>query len=339
MISNPFEGGRSPVVDVHAHAMPEPLLEWLAGEGLADLSHLREEKIVLDPRISGVEAGTQLPLPVSMYGGTERLVEMQQAGVDVQAVSLPPFLMGSTCDDGELVAELVRRGNDALAEFVAQAPDYLVGLGAVPVGWPGADEEAVRCLDELGMRGIAIGSQGGGSNLDAPINEPLWAVLAEREVFTFLHPSGSPAPERTKDFWLVQLLGYPMETALATSRLVFSGVLERHAFPLCLAHGGGCLPALRGRLTIGWERKPQARTIPQPPKAYLDRLYYDTAVFDAHLLRQLIGDVGAAQVLAGTDYPFDLADRDPVATVQAVLARQPAEAVLGGTAVRLLGLG
>ena len=329
----------SPVIDIHAHAMPLPLLEWLEEQGLADLSRIREDVIILDPRISGVGAGVPLPLPVTMYGGTERLVEMEEAGVDVHAVSLPPFLMASTCTDGELVAELVRRGNDALAEYVAQAPDYLVALGGVPLGWPGAAEEAARCLDELGMHGIAIGSQGGGADLDASVNEPLWALLSERSVFTFLHPSGSPSPQRTKDFWFPQLVGYPMETALSAARLVFSGVTDRHPFPLCLAHGGGCLPALRGRLTLGWERKPQARTIPDPPTVYLDRFYYDTAVFDPALLRRLVEDVGAGHVLTGTDYPFDLADRDPVATVGAVLDGADREPVLGRTAAALLRIG
>lgn len=215
----------------------------------------------------------------------------------------------------------------------------LVALGGVPLGWPGAAEEAARCLDELGMHGIAIGSQGGGADLDAAVNEPLWALLSERSVFTFLHPSGSPAPQRTKDFWFPQLVGYPMETALSAARLVFSGLTDRHPFPLCLAHGGGCLPALRGRLTLGWERKPQARTIPDPPTVYLDRFYYDTAVFDPALLRRLVEDVGAGHLLTGTDYPFDLADRDPVATVGAVLDGADREQVLGRTAAQLLRIG
>lgn len=329
----------TPVVDVHAHAMPMPFLEWLQERGLADLSLVRDGLVVLDPRVSGVGAGTRLPLPVSMYGGTERLADMDEAGVDIHAVSLPPFLMASTCDDGDLVADLVRRGNDALAEYVAQAPDYLVALGGVPLGWPGAEAEAARCLDELGMHGIAIGSQGGGHDLDAEVNEPLWALLSERQVFTFLHPSGSPSPARTKDFWFPQLVGYPMETALAAARLVFSGVTERHPFPLCLAHGGGCLPALRSRLDLGWERKPQARTIGERPTEHFDRFYYDTAVFDPVALRRLVEDVGAGHVLAGTDYPFDLADRDPVGSVGAVLDGADKDLVLGRTAAGLLGIG
>lgn len=158
-------------------------------------------------------------------------------------------------------------------------------------------------------------------------------------MFTFLHPSAVPAPARMKDYWFPQLLGYPMETAIATSRLIFSGTMERHPFPLCLAHGGGCVPSVRPRLTMGWERKPVARTTERPPNELFNQLYYDTAVFDRVALSRLIEDVGPDHVLVGTDFPFDLADRDPVASVAAVsLADDARQSVLGRTAARLLGL-
>lgn len=327
------------VVDVHAHAMPLALLEWLADQGLADLSRKDERIVVIDPRVSGVGAGAPLPLPASMYDNEVRRTEMDAQGVTHQAISLPPFLMGSTCDDSDLVGELVRRGNDALAELVAD-DDALIGLVGVPLGHPGAAEEVRRGLDTLGLLGAAIGSRGAGKDLDDPVNAPVWELLAERELFTFLHPSATPDPPRMKDFWFPQLVGYPMETAIATARLAFSGVLEANRFPLCLAHGGGCLPSLRGRLDMGWERKPVAHTTQVPPRAIFDRLYYDTAVFDPVLLRRLLEDVGPEHVLVGTDYPFDLAELDPVGAVESIgLGEDEQRSVLGGSAAKLLGIG
>lgn len=326
------------VVDVHAHAMPLPVLQWLEAEGLGDLDGRADGVVRLDPTVSGVGRGAPLPLPPAMYDVATHVAAMDAAGVDVHAVSLPPFLWASASDDTDLVTELVRRGNDALAALVAEAPDRLVALGSVPLGHAGADAEARRCLDELGMRGIAIGSQGGGRDADDPINEPLWTLLAERSAFTFLHPSASPNPPRTADFWFPQLVGYPMETALAAARLVFSGVTTRHRFPLCLAHGGGCLPSLRGRLSMGWDRKPQAHSVEDDPRDLLAELYYDTAVFDADLLRGLVAAVGAEHVLAGTDFPFDLAERDVVGFVRRALDPEPADVVLGRSAAALLGL-
>ena len=259
-------------------------------------------------------------------------------GVWRDAVSLPPFLFCTTADDEVFATGIVRQGNDELAQYVAQAPERLLGLGYVPLGWPGVAEEARRALDDLGLAGIAIGSQGGGKDLDDPVNDDLWALLAERGTFTFMHPSGMPAGARLKDFWLPQLVGYPMETALSVARLVFGRVLERFPINLCLAHGGGCLPSLRGRLDMGWERKDVAHTTAVPPSEFTDTLYYDTAVFSTTLLRRLVEDVGVEHVMLGTDHPFELGDPTPVATVQALgLGADDSAAILGGNALRLLG--
>lgn len=327
-------------LDVHAHAMPLPLLQRLADRGLADLGGVPDGIVRLDTRVSGVGPRAPLPLARSQYDVDVRLSEMDALGVDRHAVSLPPFLFCSTADDERFASGIVAEGNDALATYVADAPDRLLGLGSVPLGWWGAAEEARRALDVLGMAGIAIGSRGGGRDLDDPVNDDLWALLSERGTFVFLHPSGVPDPHRQADFWLPQLVGYPMETALAVARLVFGRVLERHPLNLCLAHGGGCLPALRGRLDMGWERKDVARTTAVKPSEFTDRLYYDTAVFSPVLLRRLVEDVGVSHVLLGTDHPFELGDRTPLDTVAALgLDRAATRAILWDNAAALLGLG
>jgi aminocarboxymuconate-semialdehyde decarboxylase len=326
-------------LDVHAHAMPLPLLQRLADRGLAELDEVATGIVRLDPRVSGVGPRAPLPLARSMYDVDVRLSEMDEVGVHRHAVSLPPFLFASTAEDQQLATRVVAEGNEDLATYVADAPDRLLGLGSVPLGWPGAADEARRALDDLGLAGIAIGSRGGGRDLDDPVNEDLWALLSERRTFVFLHPSGVPDPQRQKDFWLPQLVGYPMETALSVARLVFGRVLDRFPLTLCLAHGGGCLPSLRGRLDMGWERKDVARTTAVPPSEFTDRLYYDTAVFSPVLLRRLVEDVGVGHVLLGTDHPFELGDRTPLETVRALgLGEADERRILGGNAAELLAL-
>jgi aminocarboxymuconate-semialdehyde decarboxylase len=328
-----------PVVDIHAHAMPMPLLQWLAERRLADLGEVMRDTIRLDPAVSGVAPGVPLPLAPSQYDVAARLVEMDAVRVSHHAVSLPPFLFASTAEDGALVAEVVRRGNDALAAYAAEAPHRLVALGHVAVGWPDAADEAVRCLDELGMAGLAIGTRGGGRDLDDAVNDDLWELLAGRDTFVFMHPSGVPDAHRQRDYYLAQLVGYPMETALAVARLIFGGVLERFDLRLCLAHGGGCLPAIRGRIDMGWRAKEVSHTTPLPPSRYADRLYYDTATFSPVLLRRLVEDVGIGHVLLGTDHPFELRDPDPLGTVRSLgLGPPDARAIEWSTAAKLLGL-
>jgi aminocarboxymuconate-semialdehyde decarboxylase len=326
-------------VDVHAHAMPLPLLRTLERRGLADLSALSNDIVRLDPQVSGVGQGAPLPLAPSQYDASVRLTEMDAMGVSHHGVSLPPFLFASTSDDEKLVLDVVSQGNDELAGYVGEAPGRLLALGSVPLGWPGAAEEARRCLDDLGMAGIAIGSSGAGRELDDPVNEDLWSLLHDRDAFVFLHPSGVPDAHRLRDFYLPQLLGYPMETAVAVARMVFGGVMERFEPTICLAHGGGCLPAVRGRLDMGWTRKDVAHTTSVPPSELTDRLFYDTAVFSARLLQRLVEDVGAEHVLLGTDHPFELGDRDPVRSVRDLALDETATtAILRGTAATLLGI-
>lgn len=324
---------------MHAHALPMPLLRGLATRGLADLSGVDQDWLALDPRVCGLAEGARIPLPAQQYDLSARLADMERTGVAHQVVSAPPFVFASESRDDQLTADVVARSNDALAEFVAGSGGRLTGLGTVPVGLPGAAAELARCLDELDLRGATIGTFGSGRELDDPVNEPLWAELARRGTFVLMHPSTVSAVDRLASYHLVQLLGYPAETALATARLVLGGVLDRHDLVLCLAHGGGCLPAVGPRLDLGWHRKDVTRVSTAPPTRYLRQLYYDTAVFDRVLLRRLVDDMGANRVLLGTDTPFDLADRDPLATVTGIgLDAADTAAVLGDNAVRLLGL-
>lgn len=326
-------------IDVHAHAMPRRLLEWLGQRGLADMSRADAGIVVLDPSVSGVGKGTPLPLARSQYDPQTRLQEMDSVGATIHAVSMPPFLYCSNSEDRQLVSAVIAHGNDELAAYVADGAGRLYGLGSVPLGLPDAAQEAQRCLDDLGLAGIAIGTRGAGKDLDDPVNDDLWALLAQRNTFVFLHPSGVPDVHRQRDFYLPQLVGYPMETALSIARMIFGKVFERYDLNLCLAHGGGCLPWLRGRFDLGWERKDVAHTTNLPPSEFCKRLYYDTAVFEPTLLAHLVSDMGADHVLLGTDHPFELGDTHPVETVHALgLDDDQTEAILWRTAAALLDL-
>ena len=324
-------------IDVHNHAMPLPLLEWLERDGLSDLSGIEDGVVLLDPGVSGVGKNTPLPLARSQYDPRTRLAEMDDIGVWAHAVSMPPFLYCSNSEDRKLVTTTIARGNDELAGYVAEGAGRLYGLGSIPLGFPDAANEALRCLDDLGFPGVAIGTRGGGKELDDPVNEDLWALLAERNAFIFVHPSGVPDAHRQRDFYLPQLVGYPAETAISIARMIYGRVFERFDLSMCLAHGGGCLPWLRGRLDLGWHRKDVAHTTEIPPSEFCKRLYYDTAVFDTTLLSHLVSDMGVDRVLLGTDHPFELGDTDPVATVRSLgLGADDTEAILWRTADSLL---
>jgi aminocarboxymuconate-semialdehyde decarboxylase len=237
-------------IDVHGHAMPLPVLRWLESQGLADLGDVASNVVRIDPLISGVGPGAPLPLAPSMTDGALRILELDELRLRAQAISLPPFLMASRCTDRDLVWEVTRRGNDALADYCSADPSRLLPLGLVPVGWDSAVDEARRCLDELGMRGVAIGSRGADLDLDAPVNDQLWTFLADRKSFVFLHPSAVPDPRRLADFWLPQLVGYPVETAIAA-----------YAWPTVAA---ACRRCADDSIWAGSARSRRARSVIRP---------------------------------------------------------------------------
>lgn len=326
-----------PLIDVHTHAMPLPLLHRLERDGLVDLSRLGQEVIQIDPRLSGLPPAEPIPCVPAQHRVDDRLRLMDATGASVHLVSTPPFLLGQDLTDPDRAAPLLRYANDALAEFAAVAPDRLQPLAAIRPGLPGAEAEARRCLTELGFAGVSIGSRGFGGELDHPDHEPLWRWLAGTGTFTLLHPGGGPAPDRLAGVALTQLLGFPLETMLATARLILGGVLDRHDLRLCVCHGGSCVAAVAPRLDLGWRHQPATHTTEHLPTAYLRRLYFDTALCDARQLRRLVAEVGGDRVLLGTDAPFGLADRRPRETV-AELGLDPADerAILGGTVAGLL---
>lgn len=326
-------------VDVHTHALPRPLLDWLAAEGLADLGGLTEGTITLDPRVSGATTATTtpsaaasvtLPCPVEAYDVDARLAVMDEVGVEVHAVGISPQLRAPLSTDEVFVRELTRRSNEALAEFVAGAPDQLVALASVPVGLPDAADEVRYCLDELGMAGVTLGTRGAGRDLVDPVHTPLWELLAQRHVFTLLHPVA--APDRAGS------VATAIDIALGVTALLHAGVLETYDVPLCLAYGGGALPALRGLLQRGWERLDEGPGLRHSPLDQLRRLYYDTATFDTLQLQQLVEFAGPAHVVMGSDFPAVLGDTDPIGVVEACQFGPVQEMITGVTATSLLRL-
>ena len=144
------------------------------------------------------------------------------------------------------------------------------------------------------------------------------------------------------EYYLHNLVGNPMETTLTAAHMVLAGVMERHRhLKVLLAHGGGAILSLRGRLRHGHEAIAAAGgALSESADASIGRFLFDTVTHDPALLRTLVEAVGPDQVLLGSDYPFDMADRHPVQTVRrAGLAEDDEAALLFGNAERLLATG
>lgn len=164
--------------------------------------------------------------------------------------------------------------------------------------------------------------------------------MADRlKAVVFIHPFGTTLGARLATHYLNNTIGQPLETTIALSRLIFSGLLDRHqGVRLLAAHGGGYLPTYLGRSEHANAVRPEARLMARKPSEYLREIYFDTVVHDSLSLRHLIDIVGVSQVLLGTDYPFDMGHYRPHELVSPVWTAHEREAVLGGNARRLFDL-
>jgi aminocarboxymuconate-semialdehyde decarboxylase len=271
-----------------------------------------------------------------------RLKDMDRLGIDIQALSPSPFQFYYWAEP-ELGLAAARLVNDGVAELVAQSPGRFVGLGTVPLQAPElAVLELDRLVRTLGLRGVEIATSVQGEELSGPRLRPFFAKAEELGILIFLHPNGFSDGRRLADHYFINIIGNPLDATIAVSHLIFSGALD--AMPglkLCIAHGGGFLPAYSGRMDHAHAARPDCRRcIQMPPSSYLKRLYFDTVVFTVAQLEYLIKEYGAEHIVLGTDYPYDMAEPDPVGLVDRVeeLPAKARAAILGGNAARLLGL-
>jgi aminocarboxymuconate-semialdehyde decarboxylase len=326
-----------PAIDIHAHFVPEGYLRLIETEGAPHGVSLKR-----DPRGPIIMVGQVPfgPITPAYHDLDVRLRAMDAQSVAIPALSLmPPMVYWADADLGLRLARVV---NDAIAAAVRAHPDRLVGLATLPLQAPDAAvAEAGRAITELGLRGVYLGTNVRGADLDDAALAPVFDRVAALGVPVFLHPLNVLGGGRLGAYYLHNLLGNPFDTAVAAARLIFGGVLDRHpALRVCLAHAGGGFPYVMGRLDRGYRVRPECRHLPRPPSAYVDRLYFDTIAHSPDALRYLIGVVGAERVMLGSDYCFDMGYDDPVGALAAVqpLPAADRDRILGGNARRLLGL-
>jgi aminocarboxymuconate-semialdehyde decarboxylase len=240
--------------------------------------------------------------------------------------------------------DLSRLLNDHIAEVVRQHPRHFAGLGTLPMQGPElAVRELERCVRELGLQGVEIGSHVNDWNLDHPAVFPVLERAQDLGAAVFVHPWDVLGQERLCKYFLAWLVGLPAETSLAICSVIFGGVLERlPRLRLCFAHGGGAFPGTFGRIERGFHCRPDlcAAANPWSPRHYLGRFYLDSLTHDADALRLALRLVGADCIALGSDYPFPLGEAEPGRLIESMpdLPDAAKQRLLAGTALEFLGV-
>lgn len=281
-------------------------------------------------------------VPDSCWTISRRLDAMAEAGIDAQVLSPMPELL-SYWLPVEHAAVLCEHLNDEISRMAAAAPGRFYGLGAVTLQSPdAAGRQLERVMREHKLQGVEIGSNVGGKPIGDPQFDPFFAAAADLGAAIFVHALRPAGAERLiGPPALEQIVAFPCELTFAIASLMTGGTLERHPrLKLAFSHGGGAFALVLPRLQHGWLTLPVLREImPRPPIEYARRLSFDTLVYDAPTLRFLASTFGTTQLMLGSDYPFPIAERNPVAAMQAAGLDPVAEhAVAGENARRFLGL-
>jgi aminocarboxymuconate-semialdehyde decarboxylase len=321
-------GRRAKVIDVHAHcAVPEAMA-------------------LMGLKLGGPTFRPDLHMTSAV---AQRIAAMDAQGIDMEVLSINPYWYKQERDVAEKIIQLQ---NEKLAEACAAQPDRFVAFASVALQHPDlAAQQLEDGVKKYGLRGAAIGGSVNGQEISDPKFHPFWAKAEQLGVLVFIHPQATGATTeiagRLKgNGYLSNVIGFPLETTLALSHLIFEGTLDR--FPglkICSAHGGGFLPSYAGRSDWGCSTRPDLcpggpnGPLKKKPSEYLAQMYYDTMVFSPEGIRHLAAQFGANQLMVGTDYPFPWT-KTMVDEVLATPGLSDADrvAILGGTAAKLLGI-
>ncbi len=322
-------------IDIHAHYFPQTYFDLFNSEGQRYNAefHRTEQGIFFKTPVE-----SSGPLPAKFIDLKARLADMDAQGVAVQALSLTgPMVYWA---DNEFSHKLAMTWNDGAVAVHQANPDRFVVLATLPMLDPDRAVDELNRVSKLpGVRGVYMGTNIEGRDLDDPLFEPIFTRIEALGLPVFLHPLPPIlGGKRLQPYSLTNVLAFPLDTTVAAAHLIFGGVMDRHpSLLIVLPHAGGALLNLVGRFDHGWNVIPAAKQSAQPPSAYLHRFMYDTISHSKPVMEFVISQVGVERIMMGSDYCFPVGYDRPVEVVEDLrLSSDQRKMILGGTAAKLL---
>jgi aminocarboxymuconate-semialdehyde decarboxylase len=307
-------------IDIHTHILPAELPRWKDRFGYGGFIQLQPSG-PCRARMLRDDGKVFREIESNCWDPAARLADCDRHGVSVQVLSTVPvmFCYGISPQHGLDVARFL---NDHLAGVVAPQPHRFLGLGTLPLQAPElAVRELERCVGELGLVGVQIGSHVGDTNLSDPALFPVFEAAQALDAAVFVHPWDMMGEAQMSRYWLPWLVGMPAEVSRAMCSLIFGGVFERlPRLRVAFAHGGGAFPITVGRIAHGFEARPDLCAVDNhvSPTEYLGRFWVDSLVHEPRALSYILDVFGDTCVCLGSDYPFPLGEAVPGAMLQAM---------------------
>ena len=320
------KGKRIKTIDVHSHC--------LFHESLALMG---DEASNVIPKTKGAEEH------FIANAIENRLKGMDAMAIDMEVLSINPSWYRK---DRDIAAQIVKINNEKLAEVCASRPDRFAAFASLSLQYPDlAVQQLETAVKKQGLKGAAIGGSVLGEDFSSERFHPVWAKAEELGAVLFIHPQSTPplAARFKGNGWLSNTIGNPLDTTIALQHLIFEGTLDKYpGLKIIAAHGGGYLPSYAPRSDHACFVSPQNCNpdikLKKKPTEYLNQLYFDALVFTPEALRHLVAQVGASQIVLGTDHPIPWEEHPVDHVFATTLSDKDKAAILGGNAARLFGM-
>ena len=324
-------------IDMHNHLIAPEVIDFLTREGKHYATRIVERD---GRRFFLIQEKAMRPIdgPISNIGS--RVADMEREGIATQAISCVPFLMYPDVAN-DLGLAIAQVNNDAMSALARRDSIHFAPLASVPMQDPVAAARELERAAKMGFRGVEIPPKVIERQLDEPDFEVFWAAAESLDMAVCIHPFEAAPAGALSRYFLGNLVGNLYDTGLAAALLIYGGVLERHPnLKVVLYHAGGALPALVGRLDMGYRLVPECKqAIPRPPSSYVSQFHFDIIAHNRAMLGHLVKTYGAERFVVGSDYPLTAGTAHPVEEVKALgLSGNDETKILSGNARVLLRL-